>query len=290
MTAGHIAGFYHAQFSLRDPNGYPVGTATAVLDPSNIANGTTSHAHKLIAPVEVTGLSLGREIATFRGGQQILGKRQLGVNEIGTFDLTLSAFDEAFHALITGSAVDSTIASSNTVTTPNVGEGDPPQGVLLLTMGFQTTAGVNKFVTYAYHNVQISEAEVGGGSQNGGENPNPMRYVVTASLSDRTFFGLPYSATTLGATGNSDLLVRYVTAKPIALTYHQPSASGTTFTVGYRPFVSEHAGARNVFTKDGAQGHTDVSGVNTSTGAITISSATGGEKYVAVYETEFTAI
>jgi len=284
MTAGHIAGFYHAQFCLRSSEGYPFGTET---DPDNVANGTTTHAHKLIAPVEASALAFEREIATFRGGQKIIGRRQLGVSEISAFEITVSAFDEAFHALVTGSAVDTSIASANSVTTPNVMRGDPPQGMLLLTLGFQTAAGVNKYITYAYHNVQISEAAAGGASQDGGENPLPTRYTVTVSSAERTFFGLPYSDTDLGAADDSDLFVRYVTAKPISVTTYKATGGATSFTLGYRPVSSDHAGSRNVWTKNGATAHSDVTGVNTATGVVTINAASAADVFVSVFETEF---
>lgn len=287
MASGHLAGFYHALFMMRDSSGYPFGILT---DPDSAANGTTTHAHKLIGAVEASALAITREVATFRGGQSVMGRRQLGVNDFGDFDLTLSAFDETFHALISGSAIDTTIASSNSVTTPNTRRGDPPQGMLLLTLGFQTLAGVNKFITYAYPNVQISEAESGAANQSGGENPLPMRYRVTVSSSDRTFFGLPYSGTTLAPSENNDLFVRYITTKPIAVTTYKAAASATGFTLGYRPVSSDHAGARNVFSKNGASAHADVTGVNTSTGVITINAASASDIWVATYETDFVAI
>ncbi|MBE2268600.1 MAG: hypothetical protein IAE80_10260 [Anaerolinea sp.] len=287
MAAGHIAGFYHALFCLRDSSGYPFGTLT---DPDNAANGTTTHAHKLIAPVEASALTFERESAAFRGGQTLLGRRQLGISDIGAFEITLSAFDEAFHALISGSAVDTSIASANSVTTPNALRADPPQGMLLLTLGFQTTAGVNKYITYAYPNVQISEASAGAASQDGGENPLPTRYTVTVSRAERTIFGLPYSATALDAADDADLFVRYVTAKPVSVTTYKAAAGATTFTLGYRPASSDHAGVRNVWTKNGAGAHADVTGVNTTTGAVTINAAGAGDVWVAVYETDFATL
>lgn len=284
MAAGHIAGFYHALYCRRDSSGYPFGT---VSDPDNVANGTTTHARKLIAPVEASALTFEREVATFRGGQTILGRRQLGVSEIGAFEITLAAFDETFHALITGSEVDTSIASANSVTTANALRGDPPQGMLLLTLGFQTTAGVNKYITYAYPNVQISEAAAGAANQAGGENPLPTRYTVTVSGSPRAFFGLPYSATTLNAADGSDLFTRYITAKPISVTTFKAAAGATSFTLGYRPVSSDHAGSRNVWTKNGANAHSEVTGVNTTTGVVTINAAADGDVFVATYETEF---
>lgn len=287
MAAGHIAGFYHAQIAFRDSNGYPMGTQT---DPDTVSNGTTTHAYKLTGPVETGTLSTTRESAAFRGGQKLLGRKDLGLSDVGSFDITLSAFDEQFHAYITRTAIDTSVATSNSLTTAGVNEADPPQMFLILTLGFQTTAGVNKYISYIYNNVQIAQANANNATQGGGENPNPLVYTVTPSVSDRTIFGLPYSSTTLSVVDNTDYYTRYVTTKPIAVTTYVALGSATEFTLGYRPYYSEHAGARNVWTKNGVDADGDVSGLSTTTGVATISSATAGHIYVATYETEFTAI
>lgn len=287
MTAGHIAGFYHALWMYRDANGYPAGTEA---DLAAASNGTTTHARKLPGPVEATAMQVTREQATFRGGQRVLGRRQLGVNDISPFDLTLAAYDPVWNAMIAANAVDTAIASQNVVSAPNLGNGDPPQGMLLLTVGFTTEDAVNKFLTYAYHNVQISQANMGAANQQGGENPNPLQYTVTPLPAERTFFGLPFVGTDLAVVEDNDYYVVYETAKPISVTTYKAANAATSFTLGYRPVSSDHAGARNVFTKNGAQGHTDVTGVNTTTGAVTINAATAGDIWVAVFETLFQAI
>ncbi len=284
MTVGHIAGFYHALWMYRDENGYPAGIEA---DLTAAANGTTTHARKLPGPVEATAMQVTREQATFRGGQKILGKRQLGVSEISPFDLTLAAYDPVWHAMISRNAVDTAIASANVVSAPNLGEGDPPQGMLLLEVGYTTEDNVNKYLTYAYHNVQISPSSMGSASQQGGENPNPLQYTVTPQSADRTFFGLPFSATDLAVVENNDYFVEYETLKPISVTTYKAAGAATTFTLGYLPVSGEHAGARNVFTKNGAQAHSDVSGLSTSTGAVTIGAATAADIWIAVFETLF---
>lgn len=287
MTAGHIAGFYHAQWMFRDANGYPAGTEA---DLAAAANGTTTHARKLPGPVEATAMQITREQATFRGGQRVLGRRQLGVSDISPFDLTLAAYDPVWAAMIAANAVDTAIASANVVSAPNLGNGDPPQGMLLLTVGYTTEDAVNKYLTYAYHNVQISQANMGSANQQGGENPNPLQYTVTPLPGERTFFGLPFVDTDLAVVEDNDYFVVYETAKPISVTTYKAAGAATSFTLGYRPVSGEHAGARNVFTKNGAQGHSDVTGVNTTTGAVTINAATAADLWVAVFETDFRAI
>ena len=113
---------------------------------------------------------------------------------------------------------------------------------------------------------------------------------MTPLPAERTFFGLPFVDTDLAVVEDNDYYVVYETAKPISVTTYKAANAATSFTLGYRPVSSDHAGARNVFTKNGAQGHTDVTGVNTTTGAITINAATAGDIWVAVFETLFQAI
>jgi hypothetical protein len=76
--------------------------------PDSVSNGETKHAYKLTGPVSVTAPQVTRELATFRGGQVILGQRAMGVSDFGSFELTLSAYDETFNAYVSGSSVDTT--------------------------------------------------------------------------------------------------------------------------------------------------------------------------------------
>lgn len=285
-TPGHIAGFYRAQIAFRDNSGYPMGVDPT---PNAVAAGETKHAYLLTGPVSVTAPQVTRELATFRGGQVILGQRAMGVSDFGTFELTLSAFDETFNAYISGSTVDVATVSDWAVGAPNSLNPALPQLFLLLTMGFQDTSGANKYTTYIYPNVQISPA-IPGATQDGGENPGAMTYTVTPSASTRAATGHLFSATGMALQDNKEIVywVRY--DYPITITTYIQATSATNFTLGYRPVSSEHAGAINSFTTNGVTSHANVSNVDTTTGVITMTAASEGDKWVAVYPTTFQAI
>lgn len=285
-TAGHIAGFYHAQIAFRDSAGYPMGADSS---PNTVAVGETKHAYKLTGPVAATAPQVTREIATFRGGQVIQGQRAMGVSDFGTFELTLSAFDETFNAYISGSTVDVTTVTDLAQYAPNSLNPALPQFILLLTMGFQDTSGANKYTTYVYPNVQISPA-IPGATQDGGENPGALTYTVTPSASTRAASGHLFSAMGLGVTDNKEIVYAIRYDYPVSITTYIQETAATSFVLGYRPISTEHAGAINSFTTNGVTTHANVSGVDGTTGAVTITAATAGDKWVALYPTNFVAI
>ena len=287
-TKGHLAGFYEAQICYRDTvNGYPTGTTA---NWAGASNGTVTHAYRLFKPVSASALAPTYDTAEFRGGQGWLGSVDLGLSTIGTFEMTLSGHDDTFHSIVSGSSVDTTIASSYSVTAPNVGLQRPPQLYLILTVGYQKEDGTNWFMHYGYSNVQIRRGSYGQANMSGGENPNPLTYTVRVSKSSRTMFGYPFSSTTLAVTDNSDIGVEYKTENRISISTYKDDGAATSFVVGYRPINSENAGAVNSFTKNGAINHTGVSGFSTTTGATTHTAGTAADTWVVVYDTNFVAI
>lgn len=285
-TSGMIAGAYHAQVAFRNSSGYPMGTDTT---PDAVSNGAVTHFYKLRDLVSCTAPAVTREVAIERGGQTVKGQRQLGVSDFGSFEMVLSAFDEQFHAYCSGAALDTTLASSRVIGAFNSGNAALPQLMLLLTIGFQTLAGVDEFITYCYPSVTIAPV-IPSGSQEGGVNPNPNTYVVVPTRSTRTCFGSLLSATTLAVSDNSDIFQWYRGAYPISISTYIDDGSATSFVVGYRPVNSEHAGAVNIFTKNGVTNHANVSGFSTTTGATTHTAGTAADVWVATYETNFVAI
>lgn len=284
-TQGHISGFYHAQIAFRNSNGYPMGNDPT---PNTVSNGDTKHAYKLTGPVEATAPAPTREIATFRGGQKILGQRATGVSDFGTFEVTLSAYDETFNAYISGSTVDVTTASELAFSAPNSLNPDPPQLFLLLTAGIQRTDGTNEYITWIYPNVQIYPAQAGM-TQAGGENPNALTYTVVPTTSTRSASGELFSGMSLSLEDDKETVYAVRYSSPISLTTYIQDTDATSFTLGYAPVSDAADGSVNVFTTNGSDAASDVSGVNTSTGAVTISAATAGDIWVALYPTNFAA-
>lgn len=286
-TSGHFSGAYEALWCRRDSNGYPKGISTT---PDSVSNGSTHHAYRIPGLVQATAPSVSRGRVTFRGGMKARGSRTTGLEDFGDFTITTAAFDETFDALVTGSVADATTGGSNNViTAPNSNLADKPQGFLVLTRGFQTSDGANKYMHWIYNNVTLEpvDPEV---NQTTGENPQSMAYTVTPSQSTRSIFGLPLSALTIAVEDNNDYYIRYRTDERIHVTTYIDDASATSFVVGYRPVSSDHAGLTNVFSTQGAVSHANVSGFSVTTGATTHTAASAGNIWVAVYGTRFTAI
>lgn len=290
-SRGHLAGFYHAQVLKRSGTGYPRGT---VADPDSVANGTVMSAYKLLGPVNATAPSPTYETAEFFGGQTYLGSADLGATSFGAFEITLSAHDDTFHALVTRTGVDTTIASAYSVTGYNAGLVAPPQLFLILAMGYQKEDGTNWLAHYIYNNVQIRPGNLGSASNSGGTNPNPNTYSVRIARSARTIFGYQYGDTTLDVANDLDIMTLYKTQYPVSVTSF--IGDGTIGTTGgnelqlpYLPATSDATGAAtNVITKNGAlQAATTVA---TATGLVTYSSVpAAGTENVLVYTTNFVA-
>ena len=284
-TSGHVAGFYHAQIAFRNASGYPMGSDST---PDDVSNGETKHAYKLTGPVSVTAPQVTRELATFRGGQVILGQRAMGVSDFGSFELTLSAYDETFNAYVSGSSVDTTTLTEWALTAPNSMNAALPQLILLLTAGFQDKNGANKYITYIYPNVQIAPV-VPGATQDGGENPGALTYTVTPSASTRAADGRLFSALGMGVSESKEIVYAVRADKPISVTTHIQS-SATSFTLGYRPTSNSVAGDRNSVTRNGANALASVTSINTTTGVVVFTGGSAGDIWVAMYETNFVAI
>lgn len=285
-TTGMIAGAYYMQVAFRATTGYPMGTQTS---PNSVANGTTTHAYKVKGFVEVTAPSPTYSVANRRAGQKLLGQVQLGLSDLGSFNVTLSDYDETFRAYINGITPDVTTSTGNTFTASNVRRATKPQFVTIFTLGFQTDSGSNEYVNIFYPSVTFSDAYPGG-NQGDGDNPNALTYTVTPTASANTGTGLTFAATNLDVEDDTDIQFIMRSPKPVGVTTHVADTSDTTFTVGYKPTSSVVDGSTNLWALNGADGNAAVSAFSTSTGAVTIGSATAGHVYVATYYTDFVSL
>lgn len=286
-SEGHISGIYVAQFMMRDSDGYPMGDLAT---PDSPVNGTAYHSYILQGPVSATAPNVTRETAEFRGGMKQRGQRALGISGYGTFDITLSSYDEKLHELITGASGDTTsFGTENYAGADNSQNVDPPQMMLALTAGFQIVGGANQYMTWIYPNVQIAPPQVSL-SQDGGTNPNPLTYTVTPTTSLRTAHGYLFSGTTFGVSDDMDIVYKWRTGYQVAFTTYVDDGTATTIATGYRPATADHDGSRNVFTKNGADANAAVSGFSATTGATTHTAGSAGDKWVIAYMTSYVSI
>jgi hypothetical protein len=282
-TTGMVAGFYHGWVWYRDSNGYPMGTLST---PDSPSTDTVYTPFILPGPVEVTPPTISRETAYSKGGQAIRNKRVLGVNDISDFTFTLSDYSETFNAMVGKTTVDVTTLTNVATTAPNVGLKEPPQMGIAFAIGYQTEAGDNQFLTYYFHNVQISNS-IPQGSQSGGENPNPLQYTVTPTRSTRTALGVLYSATALAVTDDSDIMSIYRHEYPFFVSTWVADGTEVDFSTAYLPVDDDNTGtATNSFALNGTV--TAVTSFATATGLCTISAhGSSGDIWVVGFPTDF---
>lgn len=286
-STGHFAGFLYAQVMFRNSSGYPMGADSS---PNSVSNGDEKHAYKLTGTVTADIPQPTRNIATFYGGQGILGQLDLGVSDFGSFNLQLSAYDETFTGYITGTTPDVTnVGTNNVLTAMNSTKTNLPQFTLALTTYFQTIDGTNRYATLIFPSVTIAPA-FPSLTQDAGTNPQALTYVVTPTTSTRSPFGYNNSSLSLGLQDNKDIMYVWRTDYPVTCSTYIDDGSDTDFLVGYRPAVNEHAGASNVFTKNGAVNHTNVSDFDTTTGVATITAGSAADVWIVWYMTNWVSI
>ena len=268
-NSGMIAGLYTMLVATRDSNGYPVGTNTT---PDTKTTNTVYSPLRVRFPVTVGGPQPTLEVATRRGGMAVRGKRYLGVSDYGTFDITLDGYDQDFHALVSGTAVDTTTVANWVTTAYNSNLATPPQLCALFTMGFTTDGGLTRFLNVFYNNVTIAP-KVPTSSQDGGANPNPLAYTVTPDVSSRRMDGRLYSVlTNQTVRDNTDMMWMVESTNEFMFSTYIGNGTITNFTLPYKPTSSLATGAdTNSITLNGTT--QAAATVATATGVVTFSAA-----------------
>jgi len=287
MAKGMLAGFYNIQIAFRDSNGYPMGQET---DPDNVSAGTITSVYRMPNSVDLTPPAPSSVIATNFGGQRIRGQVYLGVGDLGTGTMTVSEFDETFHAYVTGSSVDTTTASGISQTVDNTTTNSLPRFVMLADVLFDNSvSGATESLTFVFPNVQFRPQPTTL-TQDGGVNPTPMTYEIIPSLSSNTGYGLTLANTSLNATNNQALYVMLRGSNAYTLTTFVDDGADTDITMGFLPTSSVVDGSINIFSSNGADDAADVSALSTSTGEATVVSGTSGDIRVFAYQTQFADI
>lgn len=287
LTAAQLFahGAFEAQYARRSSDGYPMGV---LADPDNAVGNTTTHARRLRGFVEATEMQMTiAEVEEF-GGMKPLAKKQVGVEAVSGFTLTLSSHDEVLKPLVTGGSLDTTTYSTSAIYAPNSNKGDLPQGMLALSTKLQDESGTPWWYHILYHNIVMRPLNF---AINSGTGRNPMAsvYQVTASQAKRTMLGVLFADLALDIEDESDYYIVLRTANRIGFTTYVHNGSATTFTTGYLPLDDDATGeGANRYSKNGAIAA--LTSVAPSTGVATLTAAgTSLDKSVLVYDTAFRA-
>ena len=274
MTSRLHAGFYLAQIAFLDDNEYPMGT---LLTPNSPVNGTVYSPYVIPAPVEFREPTPTYTEASSYAGMKHRGRRSLGISDFGKGQLVLSEYDDTFWALITESLVDTTLATSLRITAYNVNRAQTRRFAIWLTTGATMNKNKPKIDTFCLGNVYF-DPQSGGFTQSGGQNPNNRTFDISWNTSTRSPLGQLYSASALGVEGNADTGVVIHASYPVTFATYVDDGSGTSIVLPYAPASTEHAGAVNIFTKNGSTNHSNVSGISSAT--LTVTAGTAADKWV----------
>lgn len=274
MASDLVSGFYLAQIAILDSNNYPMGTLTT---PDSPVNGTVYSPYVIPAVVEYREPTPTYVEASSYAGMKHRGRRSHGVSDFGVGQLILSEFDDTFDALVMEYTVDTTLASSLRITARNAQRVQSRRFALWLTGGATDSNSTPNFITFCLGNVYFNRQGVNL-SQGGGQNPNNLTYDIVQNVSTRSPLGQLYSASALAVDGNADTMVAIRAAQPVTFTTYVDDGSATSIVVPYAPYYTEHAGAYNIFTKNGSTNHSNVSGISSAT--LTVTAGTAADKWV----------
>jgi hypothetical protein len=269
MTSFLVARSYLLQLVTLNTAGYPMGSFAT---PNSPVNSTVYPSYVVPSVVSYTpGQPTYEEVHSY-GGENLRGRRDLGVTDYGIGQITLSEYDETVNRMAGGSAIDTTLASALSMTAPNSNLKTQPRLGLIFTAGASPSDSSENFVNILLSNVTLRRPYFGS-NQGTGRNPNNLTLDVVVSTSTRTLFGMLFSATALAVANNTDTEVRIYSPAPLSLSTYIDDASATTRLLPYTPYSTEHAGVTNIFTKNGATAHAQVSGISGKTVTFTAGSA-----------------
>jgi hypothetical protein len=283
-------GAYEIQIGFRDSNEYVMGTQTS---PDSVAQGTTTHLYRLPSLVSFTPQKPTYITATNQGGQQILNQASMGVSDLGLASMVLSEHDDLFHSYVSGSSIDSTTPSGWRQGGSNANKQVLPSFFMIISTQVNSRTGTGgttsrRWKNWYLPNVQIrpSYPDV---SQGGGTNPHPVTYELVPNTSTRALTGFLLSATTMELENNSDSLLWINSANRItATTYVEAASPAGAFVLGYRPLTNQATITDKTMTKNGATA--SITTLSATTGAVTMTAGSAGDKFVLVYETNFVSI
>lgn len=272
--SGLVAGFYLAQLAINNGNGYPMGT---LLTPDAPANGTVYSPYIIQTLVEYREATPTYQEASSYAMQKHRGRRSLGASDYGVGQLVFSELDPTFDALAMEYAVDNTIATGLSILGRNAQRVQSRRFTLWLTAGYTPSDSEPQFITFCLGNVYFNK-QGGGITQNGGQNPNNRTYDIVQNVSTRSPLGQLYSASALDVDGDADTEIAIIATQPVTFATYVDDGSGTSVVLPYAPVYTEHAGAYNIFTKNGATNHAGVGGISGAT--LTVTAGTAADIWV----------
>lgn len=280
---GHVYDLLFCMIYRVDSSGRSVGQ----LDPDALGVGPTlSPALIVKGPVKLTTAKATRASIEWHGGGIPEGKKQGGVDTIGTATLEVTRWDNTFDTLIMGGLLDTTALANAEISSPNNMNPNPyTVGIIAITK-IDVPGGVTKYLHINYPSCTISK-QTPDIQQLEGNQKNPNNVTLTIEPFSTTKFptGKAFGATQ-GWYGNSEFEYFMSSIYPYMMDTWIADGSAVTFTLTVVPSVSTvtSGNTSNWVTKNSV--NTAPTTINTTSGLVTIGAAgTAADVWVVWYPT-----
>jgi len=269
MTSWLRAGIYSAQIAILDSNGYPMGT---LVTPNAPVANTVYSPYTIPALIEYAPAQATYESAYSYAGMKLRGRRALGATDYGIGTLTLAEYDDTFDALVMGWTNDTTTATSTRINAKNSGRVQQRNFMLALTTGATPSNSAVNYETRVLLNCYFTPAAAPI-NQSGGQNPTNLTYNIYVNVGLRAPWGQLLSAATVAPDGDSDTEMGFYYSAPYLFCTYVDNGSTGSFSLPYTPSSTEHAGAINIFYKNGTEDKSAITGISGTTVTRTASSS-----------------
>lgn len=247
---------------------------TGQLDPDNVGVGPTlSPAYFIKGGMKLSTAKATRRSAEWSAYGSSTGKRQGGIDSIGTGSLEVNEVDATLTTLINGGLIDTTTLVGAEITADNNANPNPNQLCFVGIATIDVPGGGTVYKHFVYPNCTISKTASDISQLEGqAKNPNTITLTIEPNMAEAFPVGVAFSATQ-DWYGYQEFAFELDTANPMFLDTWIADGTATTFNLSALPKFSTVTGGKNDnwVTKNGVP--TAPTSISTSTKAVVISGA-----------------
>lgn len=270
MTHGRVFNLEFAYIARLGSNGYVTGQ----LDPDSVGSGpTVSPAYFIKGGMKLTAPKATRRTVEWSSYGAPDGKRQGGIDSIGTGTLEVNQMDSTLATLINGGLIDTTTLDGAEISSDNNANPTPNQVAFVGIATVDVPGGGTVYKHFVYPNCTISKSQPDVSQLEGqAKNPNTITLTIEPSMAESFPVGVAFG-TNQGWYGNQEFAFEIETPNPMFLTTWIADGVATTFNLPAKPVSSvvTTGNHTNWVTKNGTP--TAPTSINTSTAAVVIASA-----------------
>ncbi len=267
---GRVFNLEFAYIMRRGSDGYVTGQ----LDPDSVGVGpTVSPAYFIKGGMKLSAPKATRRSAEWSSYGAPDGKRQGGIDSIGTGTLEVNQVDSTLSTIINGGLIDTTSLVGAEISSDNNANPTPNTLAFVGIATIDIPGGGTIYKHFIYPNCTISKSQPDVGQLEGqAKNPNTITLTIEPSMADTHPNGVAFG-TNQGWYGNQEFAYEMDTDDPMFMDTWIADGTATTFNLSVLPKKSTVTTGNhdNWVTKNGTP--TAPTSISTSTKAVVIASA-----------------